>query len=179
MKRRNRGWLGILLGLAAVIVILRRKLQPIDSAPLLPSPPPPSPEPPRIVLPTELVNGGETAPDNIPLKINTESDIVAEQPAPEQEMELEAPLLEREVGGSVAPVEQPAEQPAEPSPASAEQEDDDDEFEIERPISYCVSCRQKQPMNDAHEEMLENGRRSLRGTCSVCGTKMVRFLKNK
>ncbi|MEN9935165.1 MAG: hypothetical protein RLZZ387_1744 [Chloroflexota bacterium] len=45
--------------------------------------------------------------------------------------------------------------------------------------AYCVKCKTKREINDAHEETLENGRRALRGVCSVCGTKVTRFLPSK
>ena len=45
--------------------------------------------------------------------------------------------------------------------------------------AYCVKCKTKRPIKDAHEETTENGRRSLKGECPVCGTKLTRFLPNK
>jgi hypothetical protein len=44
--------------------------------------------------------------------------------------------------------------------------------------AYCVKCKEKREIKDAHEETLENGRRALRGVCTVC-TKIMRFLPSK
>ncbi|MBM7844834.1 DUF5679 domain-containing protein [Herpetosiphon giganteus] len=164
-KSKRRLWVSLLLGLAAVVVIVRRKLQPIDSAPILPPPPPPPSDPPRIVLPTDILTTeiATSAPE-------IEADPVTIEPEPVAD---EAPLLEREVGGNDAASVETTEPVAE---AEAPAEDDDDEDELR---SYCVSCRAKQPMIDAHEELTENGRRALRGTCEVCGAGMFRFLPNK
>jgi hypothetical protein len=41
---------------------------------------------------------------------------------------------------------------------------------------YCVKCRQKRPMRNAHEITTKNHRKALQGACSVCGTKMMRFI---
>lgn len=43
-------------------------------------------------------------------------------------------------------------------------------------VAYCVRCREKRPMQDAHEETTENGRHAARGTCPVCGANMFTFL---
>ena len=45
--------------------------------------------------------------------------------------------------------------------------------------AYCVKCKTKREVKDGHVETLENGRRALRGVCSVCGTKITRFLPSK
>lgn len=45
--------------------------------------------------------------------------------------------------------------------------------------AYCVKCKTKREVTNAHEETMENGRRALRGECGVCGTKLTRFLPSK
>lgn len=45
--------------------------------------------------------------------------------------------------------------------------------------AYCVKCRTKREVANAKEETLDNGRRALRGECSVCGTKITQFLPSK
>jgi hypothetical protein len=45
--------------------------------------------------------------------------------------------------------------------------------------AYCVKCKTKRTMKNAHEEKLDNGRRAAKGVCSICGTKMTRFLPDK
>ncbi len=35
---------------------------------------------------------------------------------------------------------------------------------------YCVKCRQRRDLADAHETQMKNGRPATRGTCAVCGT---------
>lgn len=44
-------------------------------------------------------------------------------------------------------------------------------------VGYCMHCKAKRSMVEAHEERTERGRRRARGMCSVCGTKIVTFLK--
>lgn len=45
--------------------------------------------------------------------------------------------------------------------------------------AYCVKCKTQRGMKDAHEETTDNGRRAMKGTCEVCGTKMTKFLPSK
>jgi hypothetical protein len=42
--------------------------------------------------------------------------------------------------------------------------------------AYCVKCRQKQPMKDAKKVKTKNNRSALKGQCSKCGTKMMKFV---
>ena len=42
--------------------------------------------------------------------------------------------------------------------------------------AYCVKCKTKREIKNAHEEKMDNGRRALKGECPVCGTKLTRFL---
>ena len=46
-------------------------------------------------------------------------------------------------------------------------------------IGYCVRCKTKRPIQGAHEETTETGRRAARGTCPVCGANMFTFLKDE
>lgn len=195
MKKNNRRrWLiGLLTSVAALVVVIRRRLQPIDSRPLLPTPPPPPSEPPRIVLPTEVINAADSVPEMLaptpPPTQESEAEEVAAAQAEETvtdtaapDNEAEAPLLEREVGGSAALPAIPAnvgpEKPSGPAPEAAPEPEHDDD-DADPMMSYCVSCRTKRPMINTHEETTENGRRALRGTCEVCGAKMFRFLPNE
>jgi hypothetical protein len=43
---------------------------------------------------------------------------------------------------------------------------------------YCVRCKTKRTIQDAHEETTETGRRAARGVCPVCGANMFTFLKD-
>jgi hypothetical protein len=43
---------------------------------------------------------------------------------------------------------------------------------------YCVRCKTKRAIQNAHEETPESGRRAARGTCPVCGANMFTFLKD-
>lgn len=45
--------------------------------------------------------------------------------------------------------------------------------------AYCVKCKAKRPMKDAKEVTMKNGRPSLRGTCTVCGTTLTKILPSK
>lgn len=53
----------------------------------------------------------------------------------------------------------------------------------EEVIGYCVKCKAKQPMKEAHEvEMPAKGggtRPAMKGTCSACGTGMFKILPSK
>lgn len=44
---------------------------------------------------------------------------------------------------------------------------------------YCVMCKCKQTMNQAHEKKTSNGRTMMSGNCNKCGTKMNVFISGK
>lgn len=41
---------------------------------------------------------------------------------------------------------------------------------------YCMRCKARRELNDAQIETTENGRRAVRGTCSVCGGNVFTFI---
>jgi len=41
--------------------------------------------------------------------------------------------------------------------------------------AYCVKCKRKNEVRDAHEVTMKNGRIAIRGTCAVCGTNLHRM----
>jgi len=43
--------------------------------------------------------------------------------------------------------------------------------------SYCVKCKKIQPLIHTEPFITSNHRHALRGTCGVCGTKLIRFIK--
>lgn len=45
--------------------------------------------------------------------------------------------------------------------------------------AYCVKCKTKREIKDAHVETLDNGRKAAKGECPVCGTKLTRFLPSE
>lgn len=45
-------------------------------------------------------------------------------------------------------------------------------------MAYCVKCKAKREMKDPKEETAANGRKMMKGTCAVCGTKMNLFVKD-
>lgn len=65
---------------------------------------------------------------------------------------------------------------ADPSPvketAQAEQVDSASEQNI---LAYCVKCKQKREMLNAHKVTMKNGRPAMRGVCAVCGTTLNRI----
>jgi hypothetical protein len=73
---------------------------------------------------------------------------------------VDPPMPAAEPATDVAPT------PTVPAEASAAQE----------VVGYCMRCRTKRPIKNAHEEISESGRRAARGTCPVCGTNMFVFL---
>jgi hypothetical protein len=43
-------------------------------------------------------------------------------------------------------------------------------------MAYCVKCKEKREIKDAHQVTMKNGRAALQGLCPVCGTKLNRIL---
>jgi hypothetical protein len=41
---------------------------------------------------------------------------------------------------------------------------------------YCMRCKTKRPIQNAHREITESGRPAARGTCPICGANMFTFL---
>ena len=42
--------------------------------------------------------------------------------------------------------------------------------------AYCVKCKAKREMKDPKPSKTDAGRHMMRGTCTKCGTKMVKFV---
>lgn len=42
---------------------------------------------------------------------------------------------------------------------------------------YCVKCKAKTGTKDLHEAVSKNGRKMIKGVCSICGTKKNQFVK--
>ncbi|MBA2394576.1 MAG: alpha/beta fold hydrolase [Ktedonobacteraceae bacterium] len=42
--------------------------------------------------------------------------------------------------------------------------------------AYCVKCKQKRVMQNAHKIVTKNGRNALEGVCPICNTKLFRFV---
>ncbi len=40
---------------------------------------------------------------------------------------------------------------------------------------YCVKCRAKRDANDTEEVTMKNGKKAMKGKCSVCGTGMYKI----
>lgn len=45
-------------------------------------------------------------------------------------------------------------------------------------LAYCVKCKRKVAIGEAEEVTTKNGRKALKGRCSVCGTTVMRFVKS-
>jgi hypothetical protein len=43
-------------------------------------------------------------------------------------------------------------------------------------MAYCVKCKQKREMKNAHHITMKNGKPALQGECVVCGTRLNRIL---
>src|SRR5579875_3712948 len=84
--------------------------------------------------------------------------------------EPEQVVKQEESGGPLSQDQGP-----EPGPeqSGAEQEQADS-LVVE---AYCVKCKQKRTVQDAHEVTMKNGRTAIRGKCSVCGTGLYRIGK--
>lgn len=78
---------------------------------------------------------------------------------------------------STAPAEVPPSPPSQaepaPEPASTAPNGLDQESEV---LPYCMGCRQKRQVVNAHEERLANGRLVLKGECAECGRTVMRFI---
>jgi hypothetical protein len=46
-------------------------------------------------------------------------------------------------------------------------------------IAYCMKCKQKREMKDTEQVTMKNGRKALKGKCTVCGTGMYKILGTK
>lgn len=46
-------------------------------------------------------------------------------------------------------------------------------------IAYCVKCKDKREMKDAHQITMKNGKPAMQGICVVCGTKLTRILSSQ
>lgn len=44
---------------------------------------------------------------------------------------------------------------------------------------YCIKCKTKRTITGGRIETTAKGRRMAKGTCSVCGTKVTRFMSSK
>jgi hypothetical protein len=140
-----------------------------------------APEPEEVVSAAEQVNGeveddvssepevetvvgpAELAADEV-----DEGDVFSE---PEAE---EAPAAAAGVGVAMTTASENERATAE---ASAELPPEG-ELIAEEVTGYCVRCKTKRPIQEAHEETTESGRRAARGTCPVCGANMFTFLKD-
>ncbi|MBE3558716.1 MAG: alpha/beta fold hydrolase [Ktedonobacteraceae bacterium] len=59
----------------------------------------------------------------------------------------------------------------------AETEEPDEQIALQAQVeAYCVKCRQKRLMENAHRIVTKNGRNAMEGVCPVCGTKLFRFV---
>jgi hypothetical protein len=45
--------------------------------------------------------------------------------------------------------------------------------------SYCLKCKEERKLKDPLIGLSKNGKRSLKGTCSKCGTKTFKFISNE
>ena len=43
-------------------------------------------------------------------------------------------------------------------------------------VAYCMKCKQKTEKVKTEEVTMKNGRKALKGKCSVCGTGMYKIL---
>ena len=100
-----------------------------------------------------------------------ETPLAQQMPDPEEtSIATEIPIVEEstaadlaEEGEEIAPAQNTAEKiSVEPA---------DTQFE-----AYCVKCRTRRGMKDARRIVTKNNRNAMEGTCSVCGTRLFRFI---
>jgi hypothetical protein len=75
----------------------------------------------------------------------------------------------------VAPVLSPDSE-LENKPIEAEVVAENSVLVLEAVEAYCVKCRQKRPIQGARRVTTKKGRPAIEGTCSVCDTKLFRFI---
>ncbi len=46
-------------------------------------------------------------------------------------------------------------------------------------MGHCMKCKDKREIKDVEEVEMKNGRKALKGLCTICGTKMFKILGNK
>jgi len=42
--------------------------------------------------------------------------------------------------------------------------------------AYCMKCKKQQPVKDGETVIMKNGRKALKGKCTVCGTSVYKML---
>ncbi len=92
-------------------------------------------------------------------------------------IEEQAPPADEDGVEAAAPVSEEQAPPADDT--TTESTPDANEEELDDVTGYCVRCKTKREIVDAHEETTESGRRAARGTCPVCGANMFTFLKEE
>lgn len=147
-----------------------------EETPLLPIPE----ETPQIALPAS-----EETPPLAP-QADTSPSKAAEPPAaPEyaQPGATSTPATAQVDTGEEAGEERNLQQPAQPPETSAPAKrgktetvtpGGNEKIEAEV-IAYCVKCKQKRKMLQAHKFIMKNGRPAIRGVCPVCGTHLNRI----
>jgi hypothetical protein len=55
------------------------------------------------------------------------------------------------------------------------QPDFNDRPNIPTITAYCVKCKEKRELLNAHEVKMKNGRLAVRGKCAICGTNLNRI----
>jgi hypothetical protein len=129
-------------------------------APPIPAPPPaPLARQPDPAEPLPATPAADTPP------ASTESaNIAVDAPEVAEDVEPPAPFARQP---------DPAEAPATPPAADTPEVAEDAEIEIS---GYCMRCKTKRPIQNAHRETTESGRPAARGTCPICGANMFTFL---
>ncbi|HZU66849.1 MAG TPA: alpha/beta fold hydrolase [Ktedonobacteraceae bacterium] len=69
--------------------------------------------------------------------------------------------------------------PQDQEPESEPEQETDEQAQADSLVveAYCVKCKQKRTVQDAHEVTMKNGRTAIRGKCPVCGTGLFRIGK--
>jgi hypothetical protein len=161
-------WLA-LIATAGWIIWLRLRQRQEEFAASLPQFGPPQPfakpapltAPPPRPEPATVSDVASTDPD---AKLDTAPSMTSETDKPGQAISLDAP-------------EAPPGIDEAPETSSAHVAVPEDTRALDEAVAgYCVRCKTKRTIKDAHEEITESGRRAARGTCPVCGANMFTFL---
>ncbi len=151
-------------------------LPPIAAAPTMPAEPPAVAPSEQAAMPAaqdeEAVKDAPAAQDEEAVKdapAAQDEEAVTDAPAAQDEE-----VAQDEEAVKDAPAEDAKADDAMPAQAAVEAAAPDDA--LGDVVGYCVRCKTKRTISDAHEDITESGRRAARGVCPVCGAKMFTFL---
>jgi len=129
---------------------------------------------------TSIIENNSTpvlSPPAQPETITSEPQVLPEQTEPVLVENNSAPVLLPAVQSEITTIE-PEKDTLAPAirPETTTTESENDPLVSAAIEAYCVKCRQKRTIQNAKKVTTPKGRRAVEGKCSVCGTKLFRFI---